>query len=61
MFVITERYISDVVYEYGEHPVLTADGDTWYPQACRSLKINHRLHSSYEKSHYRKNKAVNTI
>src|ERR687891_61469 len=33
----------------GKHPVST-DGGTWYPQACRFLKIKHRLHSSYEKS-----------
>lgn len=48
MFV-TERFISVVVDGYGEHPVST-DGGTWYPQACRFLKINHRIHSSYEKS-----------
>ena len=25
-------------------------GGTWYPQACRFLKLNHHLHSSFEKS-----------
>ena len=49
MFVAIERFISDVVEEYGEHPVST-DGGTWYPQACRFLNLNHHLHSSYEKS-----------
>ena len=46
MFVAIERFISDVVEEYGEHPVST-DGGTWYPpQACKFLKLNHHLHSS---------------
>jgi putative transposase len=49
MFVVIEQFISDVVDEYGEHPVST-DGGTWYSQACRFLKINHHIHSSYEKS-----------
>ena len=48
MFV-AERFLSNVVKEYGEHPVST-DGGTWYPQACQFLKINHHIHSSYEKS-----------
>jgi putative transposase len=43
--VVAERFLSNVIKEYGEHPVST-DGDTWYPsQACsRFLKINHHLH-----------------
>ncbi|HXT82974.1 MAG TPA: DDE-type integrase/transposase/recombinase [Verrucomicrobiae bacterium] len=48
MFV-AERFLSNVVKDYGEHPVST-DGGTWYPQACKFLKINHHLHSSLEKS-----------
>ena len=42
---ISERFLSNVIKEYGEHPVST-DGGTWYPsQACsRFLKINHHLH-----------------
>jgi putative transposase len=48
MFV-AERFLSHVVKEYGEHPVST-DGGTWYPQACQFLKLNHHIHSSYEKS-----------
>ena len=48
--MVTELFLFDVVEEYGEHPVST-DGGTWYPQqACRSLKLNHHIHSSYEKS-----------
>jgi putative transposase len=49
MFVVIERFISDDVEEHGEHPVFT-DGGTWYPQACQFLKLDHHIHSPYEKS-----------
>ena len=50
MFVAHERFISDVIEKYGEHPVST-DGGSWYPyQACKFLKLDHHIHSSYEKS-----------
>jgi putative transposase len=51
MFVVVERFLSNIIKEYGEHPVST-DGGTWYPpQACsRFLKINQHIHSSMEKS-----------
>jgi putative transposase len=49
MFV-AERFLDGVTKEYGKHPVST-DGCTWYPpQACRFLKLEHHLHSAYEKS-----------
>jgi putative transposase len=48
MFV-AERFISKLVESYGLHPVST-DGGTWYPQACKFLKLNHHIHSSFEKS-----------
>ena len=48
MFV-AERFFLDLVKNYGKHPVST-DGGTWYPQACRFLKLNHHLHSPFEKS-----------
>jgi putative transposase len=48
MFV-AERFISDVIKNHGKHPVST-DGGTWYPQACRFLKLKHHMHSSFEKS-----------
>ncbi len=45
MFVAIERCLSDVVEEYGEHPV-SIDGGTWYPpQACKFLKLLHHIHS----------------
>ncbi len=48
MFV-AERFLSKVMDEHGKHPVST-DGGTWYPQACRFLKLKHHIHSSFEKS-----------
>ena len=48
MFV-TERFISDLIKTHGRHPVST-DGGTWYPMACKFLKLKHHLHSSFEKS-----------
>jgi putative transposase len=47
--LVAEHFLSKVIEEYGKHPVST-DGGTWYPQACRFLKLKHHLHSSYEKS-----------
>jgi len=48
--LIAEQSISKLVKTYGPHPVST-DGGTWYPsQACRFLKLNHHLHSFYQKS-----------
>ena len=49
MFV-AERFLSQAINKYGLHSVSSLDGGTWYPQACRFLKINHHIHSSFEKS-----------
>ena len=46
---ITKRFLSGVVNKYGLHSA-SSDGGTWYPQACKFLKLNHHLHSSFEKS-----------
>ena len=48
MFV-AEKFLSKITIEYSKHPVST-DGGTWYPQACKFLKLPHHLHSSLEKS-----------
>ncbi len=48
MFV-AERFLSDIIQEYGKHSIST-DGGTWYPQACRFLKLKHHIHSPQEKS-----------
>ena len=45
MFVASERFLSNVIKEYGKHPVST-DGGAWYPpQACKFLKLVYHLHS----------------
>ena len=48
MFV-AERFVAGLVKTHGKHDVST-DGGTWYPQACRFLKLEHHIHSSLEKS-----------
>jgi putative transposase len=48
MFV-AERFMSGLVTVHGNHPVST-DGGTWYPQACKFLKLQHHIHSPFEKS-----------
>ncbi len=47
--LIAERFILGLVKTHGKHPVST-DGGTWYPQACRFLKLKHHVHSPLEKS-----------
>jgi putative transposase len=50
MFVAHERFLSDIVNEFGQHHVSTDGGGTWCPQSCKFLKLKHHLHSSYEES-----------
>src|SRR5215210_7153181 len=45
--LVAERLISGLIHIHGKHPVST-DGGTWYPQACRFLKLRHHIHSSFE-------------
>ena len=47
--LVAERFIYELSTKYGKQSVST-DGGTWYPQACKFLKLEHHLHSSYEKS-----------
>jgi putative transposase len=44
---IVKRFLSHVVNKYGY--AVSSDGGTWYPQACRFLKLVHHLHF-FEKS-----------
>ena len=37
MFV-AERFVVDLIKIHGKHPV-SSDGGTWYPQACKFLKL----------------------
>ncbi len=47
--LIAERFLPGLARVHGKHPIST-DGGTWYPMACRLLKLKHHLHSSFEKS-----------
>lgn len=47
--LVAEAFLRSLVGMYGKHAVYS-DGGTWYPEACRSLGLQHRLHSPYEKS-----------
>jgi putative transposase len=48
--LIAEQFIQRLATEYGKHSVRTDGGSTWYPQACKFLRLEHHLHSSFEKN-----------
>lgn len=47
--IVAEQFLKHLVIKYGKHKV-SSDGGTWYPQACKFLKLKHHIHSSFEKS-----------
>ena len=47
--IVTESFLRLLIKIYGKH-IVYSDGGTWYPEACISLGLEHRLHSPYEKS-----------
>jgi putative transposase len=47
--LVAESFLRSLVRLYGKHTVYS-DGGTWYPEACISIGLKHRLHSSYQKS-----------
>jgi putative transposase len=47
--IVAELFLKGLVEKYGKHTVYS-DGGPWYPEACASLGLEHRLHSDYEKS-----------
>jgi len=38
--LVAERFIASFINTYDKKLVLT-DGGSWYPQACRFLKVDH--------------------
>lgn len=48
--LVAERFMSDLIKGHGRHPVSTDRGGTWYPMACKFLKLKHHFHSPLEKS-----------
>jgi putative transposase len=47
--IVAELFLKGLVEKYGKH-VVYSDGGPWYPEACASLGLEHKLHSPYEKS-----------
>ena len=47
--LVAERFIQKLATEYGKHPVRT-DGGTWYPQACKFLRLDPSSAFLFEKS-----------
>jgi len=41
--LIAEQFIRSLVKKYGKYNIST-DGGTWYPQACKFLKLKHHVH-----------------
>ena len=48
--LVAERFLNSLIKDYGKHSLSTDDGGTWYSYACKLLKIEHHIHSTYEKS-----------
>jgi putative transposase len=40
-----ELFLQTLIDRYGRHPVYTDEGD-WYPDACRSLELEHRIYDA---------------
>lgn len=47
--LVAEVFLRSLIKLYGKHTVYSDEG-SWYPEACTSLGIKHRLHTSFEKS-----------
>jgi putative transposase len=47
--LVAEAFLKTLVEKYGKHTVYS-DGASWYPEACKSLGLEHRIHSQYEKN-----------
>jgi putative transposase len=47
--LVVRQFLQSLIVKYGKHSVYT-DGGTWYPEACKVLKVKHYIHSSLEKS-----------
>jgi transposase-like protein len=39
-----EQFIQSLVRRYGKQKISTDGGGTWYPQACKFLKIEHIIY-----------------
>jgi len=48
--LVAESFLRSLIEIYGIHTVYSDGGTSWYPEACSSLGLKHRLHTSFEKS-----------
>jgi len=48
--LVAESILRSLIEIYARHTVYSDDGGTWYPEACSSLGLKHRLHTFSEKS-----------
>ena len=57
ILIVAEQFLWELIKKYGKNPVSTDDDDddgTWYPQACRFLKLRHHTHSLTHSYYYEK-------
>ena len=47
MSVAPEKLLPGLTKVYDTRPIFNRDGGTWYPLACKFLKLNNHIHSSY--------------
>jgi putative transposase len=48
--LVAESILRSLIEIYARHIVYSDDGGMWYPEACSSLGLKHRLHSFSERS-----------
>jgi putative transposase len=48
--LVAESFLRSLIEIYARHTVYSDDGGTWYHEACSSIGLKHRLHTSSEKS-----------
>ena len=47
--LLAESILRSLIEIYATHTIYSNDGGTWYPEACSSLGLKHRLHTSFLK------------
>ena len=47
--LVVQQFLESLVSKYGKHTIYS-DGGTWYPEACKVLRLKHNLHSPLERS-----------
>ena len=46
--LVARQFLKSLIEKYGKYNVYS-DGDAWYPEDCKVLKLKHYIHSSLEK------------